>query len=265
MNDGRLLWHHHPDNDRRHCLCDWSRRDSRLGPMKFIHFRETLAKAIRSAKGVSASPPAPKPQRQQKQERPDFRPPHEKVEGGIIKFQPVDRVAARVIAPAAWIHKYIATMTIAPTENIESRVKELETERSLLTLDKREHEVQLIAIKNVIRSGGLMPHEKYTACCNAQTKHSRGMLEIEVRLRQIKAELRELNCRRENACRLAKGISASNLAQSIYRLQNEYEKVADDTTRLQDVRDLAMEFVLKLAECMHSARNRAYQTKGEKT
>lgn len=209
--------------------------------MRFNHLRCALRQAfevVSNAKVPQKVCPEPD----------DHQEPHrEKVVGGIIKYVPVDRVASRVVSPASWINKPppMSERTKSPEELIESAQQRL----SLLVGEKQRHEVQLLAIKNVLRSGGRLPNEKYKACCDSQVEHSRKIVILEAELRSVKGEIRRLQSERIKATPRC-GDRMEFLRESLRVIELEYRQFADDTTRLPVLRDLAAEFALKIGECL---------------
>lgn len=142
--------------------------------------------------------------------------------------------------------------------DLEAEKLKLTNERSMLGLSKREHETKLIAIKNLIRTGGFMPHEKYKKCCDSQQKHSRAILHIEKQMAPIKKRLREIE-EIESRFQIANGqpvthespvaSSESPLKKTVVELvalRQNYQDFAADGTRIASMRQMAAEFVLKL-------------------
>ncbi len=85
-----------------------------------------------------------------------------------------------------------ATFAGLPTR-MRERINELKLKRDALVLQKRDLETKLTAIKNLVRSSGRMPPDKYKICCESQTGYSRKIISIETQLLPIKQEIQRLS------------------------------------------------------------------------
>lgn len=130
--------------------------------------------------------------------------------------------------------------------------------RGELVLTKRELENKMIAIKNLVRTGGRMANEKYKQCCDAQKKYTSEILKIERELTDIKTKLRHLSVydvaekRAEKAIEQQPSVSR-DFVVSLVDLRSEYQRFAADMTRVSSMRQMAAEFALKLNPIIKAA------------
>src|SRR5690606_28228124 len=75
---------------------------------------------------------------------------------------------------------------------IRSAIYDLKEERESLKEKKRAIEAQLVKVKNLIRSSGTMPREKYKKCCDAQSKYVGQLLHIDKRMGAIRLQIQKL-------------------------------------------------------------------------
>jgi hypothetical protein len=140
--------------------------------------------------------------------------------------------------------------------DFETEKQELQKKKSDLLISKREHETKLVAIRNLVRSGGRLPNEKYKQCCNSQNNHSRAILRIETQLAPIKLRLREIydiefkaqnkNGATEHNKEAASEVPVKSIVVELDTLRQEYQNFAADGTRVSSMRQMAAEFVIKL-------------------
>ena len=125
----------------------------------------------------------------------------------------------------------------------EAERRELSLQRDTLVLSKREHETQLISIKNLVRVSGRMPTDKYRQCCDSQATHARAILHIEDQLRPIKARLRELSdaSHAEQQVINANGVPAKSIVADLVALRDDYQRFAADGTRVSSMRQMSAE------------------------
>jgi hypothetical protein len=137
--------------------------------------------------------------------------------------------------------------------------RDLQRKRSILALSKREHETKLIAVKNVVRSGGRLSSDKYKQCCDSQNAHSRAIMQIERQLAPIKDRLREIADaefidRNEICEQHANGEPLCTILEDVILLQQQYQSFAADGTRVASMRQMAAEFALKLNPIIQRAK-----------
>ena len=139
----------------------------------------------------------------------------------------------------------------------ETEHRELLQKRDALTLSKRDHETKLIAVKNVVRSGGRLPHDKYRQCCDSQNTHAKAIMHIESELFKVKSRLREIaneqfdeKKRRKDLAKTVASTQQSapekNIITELVCLRQAYQDFAADATRVSSMRQMAADFVLKL-------------------
>jgi hypothetical protein len=145
--------------------------------------------------------------------------------------------------------------------------QQLQNQKTELVRQKREHETQLLAIKNLVRSSGKMPHEKYKTCCDAQTRHSQSIRKIEYRLGDIKNRLQEIadiEFHERNQSVDAEKISTEStsaenepksMVVELVALRQHYQEFSADATRVSSMRQMAADFVLKLNPIIKRAIN----------
>lgn len=158
----------------------------------------------------------------------------------------------------------IPSMTTDPETRSKERQALLEV-KSKLTLDKREHDIKLAAITNLIRTSGRMPPDKYRSCCNAQTKHKNAILDIERQLAPIKQRLTEISDE-ESLSKQVKPTAKPTETQlsldklktiitDLVNLRQEFQEFSADSTRISSKRQMASEFVLRLNPIIKRAIN----------
>ena len=136
--------------------------------------------------------------------------------------------------------------------------QELLERRGKLVLDKRELENKLIAVKNIVRTGGRMANEKYKQCCDTQKKYSADILKIERELSDIKMKLRQISVYDVAEKKAGKPTEPQpsvprDFVVSLVDLRSEYQRFAADMTRVSSMRQMAAEFALKLNPIIKAA------------
>ena len=138
--------------------------------------------------------------------------------------------------------------------NTENEKRQLLEKRAALILSKREHETKLVAVKNVVRSGGRLPSEKYKQCCDSQNTHARAIMHIENEMSKIKTRLREIadiEFNEKNGLVKDKqpepeSVPVKSIVVELVSLRQAYQDFAADGTRVSSMRQMAAEFVVKL-------------------
>ncbi len=141
--------------------------------------------------------------------------------------------------------------------NLTNELNECERRRSELVLNKKQHEVKMLAIKNLVRGGGTMPYAKYRQCIDSQQTHANSILKIEQTLSPLKARMAELKAQideqQRNGQPHAPQQSASDLVKMLVSVRQEYQDFAADRTRVASMRQMAAEFVLKINPIVRAA------------
>jgi hypothetical protein len=147
-------------------------------------------------------------------------------------------------------------MNQTESENMTKTTQEPEyitliNERSNLALQKVEIEHKLANIKNLIRSSGLMPNDKYQQCVDSQRKHRDDVFRIQKRLCEIGLRLRELDLiskssRVEAQTPPADLNTQAPIVSELCALREHYQSFSSDLSRVSSMRAMAAEFVGKL-------------------
>jgi hypothetical protein len=152
-----------------------------------------------------------------------------------------------------------STLLDTTDENCEfldicSAIYDLKKERESLVVKKGELQVRLTKIKNLVRSSGLMPQEKYKQCCDSQSKYIQQMQAIEKRLGQIKLQIHKLSDEEhfhpDNPRPLDPRPEAKPLSKEVIgalvALREKYQQFSADHTRVASMRTMAAEFAHQL-------------------
>jgi hypothetical protein len=138
------------------------------------------------------------------------------------------------------------------SQDIQDEILDLKTRRDRLVLSKTEHEMKLAHIKTMIRGERSIPPEKYRSILQSQDTHNRCLLRITQQLVSIKSRLRELGTDDY-------GLPHSVVAK-LAALRAYYQDFAADPTRVNSMRQMAAEFVLKLNPIIKEAlQGKAYE------
>jgi len=130
----------------------------------------------------------------------------------------------------------------------------LEQKKQGLILNKREIELKLLHVKNLVRSSGTMPYAKYKQCCDSQNKHAGCIVKIEQELFAINNRLREI-CDKEYSQKKeltpVESLSPS-IKSLLIELKDEYQRFASDATRVASMRHMASDFSFKINKILNS-------------
>jgi len=158
----------------------------------------------------------------------------------------------------------IETLAVTASSNlleIRSKRHELREEMQLLKEKKRVVELQRTKIKNLIRSSGLMPPEKYKQCCDAQSKYAEQIAHNEKRMSEIKLQLQKLADDEQSCYKKPKPIVVAGKLEplgkeciaALVALREKYQQFAADHTRVSSMRTMAAEFVCQINPIIKAA------------
>lgn len=135
-------------------------------------------------------------------------------------------------------------------------------ERDDLVNSKKDHEVKLVAIKNLVRSSGRMEHSKYKQCCDSQQRHLNAIRSIENELAKLKVRLREIGVESFSETERANSRNGEEvmIVQELVALRSDYQAFAADSTRVSSMRTMAAEFVVRLSGVIRRAVNGSSNT-----
>ena len=133
-----------------------------------------------------------------------------------------------------------------------SELNDLKTRRDALVLKKRELETKLAAVKNLVRSSGRMPHDKYKVCCESQNDCFRQIVRVETDLMPIKQRIRVL-CDEEDEAKKAKHNGYTrDLVLRLREVRDKWQEIAsDDALANSTQRTQASQFVSDLNPIIH--------------
>lgn len=136
---------------------------------------------------------------------------------------------------------------MTPTERETARIS-ICNQREALVIEKLEHQTSMTALKNKVRSSGMLPAAEYRALCNQQNHHMRSILDVERKLGKLNQQLRELSAAdfAERGHSSTGNGDQSPIVSSLVALRQEYQTFSADGTRVASMRQMASEFVLKL-------------------
>jgi hypothetical protein len=137
--------------------------------------------------------------------------------------------------------------------SVQMTLDELMAKRDQLVLEKRGLETKLAAIKNLVRSSGRMPHDKYKACCDSQTAYTRKIIGVEAKILPVKAEIRRLSDQEHDSKTVRfNNISAQELVWLLREVRDKWQEFScDDTLGTSTERTLAAQFVRDLNPVLH--------------
>lgn len=136
-------------------------------------------------------------------------------------------------------------------------IDELKLKRDALILEKRTVETNLMAVKNLVRTSGMMPHEKYRACCDSQTKYARQIVAIESKILQCKQEIQRL-ADQEHADYVSKNGTLGNrrvkeIVGMLREVRDKWQEFScDDSLGSTGERTQAAQFVRDLNPVIHN-------------
>jgi len=143
----------------------------------------------------------------------------------------------------------------------QQELAELSQEHSRLSSEKADIQSKLSAIKNLIRSSGMMPREKYKQCCDSQTELLRKMASVERRLSEIKNRKTQVNLvafapKTEQEKAEKRNWDSPTVITELCSLRQEYQEFSADGSRISSKRQMASEFVIKLNGIIKRALNK---------
>jgi hypothetical protein len=144
---------------------------------------------------------------------------------------------------------------------IRSQIHDLKEERESLKEKKRVTQVQLTKIKNLVRTGGRMPNEKYKQCCDAQSKYVAQIQTIEKRMGTIKLEIQRLadleHYHPESPTAPKQVMKPEPMGreciEALVALREKYQAFSADHTRVSSMRTMAAEFAFQLNPIIKAA------------
>jgi hypothetical protein len=135
-------------------------------------------------------------------------------------------------------------------QTTQEKRSQLSTERTKLVVEKQQIQAKLTAIKNLVRSSGRMPHEKYRQCCEAQTNYLKQLSEIEQRFAAANDQLTqlavEMSAPKSPEEKKSRNWDSPTVITELCSLRQEYQEFSADGSRISSKRQMASEFVLKL-------------------
>lgn len=144
---------------------------------------------------------------------------------------------------------------------IRSEINEWKKERESLKEKKRVIQVQLTKTKNLVRSSGIMPREKYKQCCDAQSKYVGQIQHTEKRMGEIKLQIQKLaddeHFHPENPNKPAVSLKPEPMGkdciEALVALREKYQQFSADHTRVSSMRTMAAEFAYQLNPIIKAA------------
>lgn len=137
---------------------------------------------------------------------------------------------------------------------------ELSAERTRLVQDKRAVETKLLKVKNLVRSSGWMPQEKYKACCESQSKYVEKIRHIENAISEVKLKQSELHHKsRPEFSEIEKAdarVLKKSVIEGLVALRDEYQSFSADPTRVASMKQMAADFALRLSPLIKAALNK---------
>jgi hypothetical protein len=155
-----------------------------------------------------------------------------------------------------------STKTVSETLlAIRSEIYDLQQKREILIQEKREIQSRLTKVKNLVRTSGLMPTEKYKQCCDAQSKYVSRIQAIEKDLGNLKLQIQKLADDEYNHRGKPSGLSVDTKPQamgkecieSLVALREKYQQFSADHTRVSSMRTMAAEFAFQLNPIIKAA------------
>ena len=149
---------------------------------------------------------------------------------------------------------------------LRDEIYRLKAKRSELSVEKSEVQAKLTKIKNLIRTSGLMPREKFKACCDSQNQYSAKIGKLDEQLGKLKLQIQKL-CDQDhfssfahigrNLPRIAEHQHAlgKEQIQELVFLREKYQQFSADHTRVSSMRTMAAEFANALNPIIRSAVN----------
>ncbi len=135
-------------------------------------------------------------------------------------------------------------------------ITELKAKRDALVLEKRTLESKLAAVRNLVRSSGRMPHDKYKACCDSQTDYTRRIVGVEARILEVKREIQRLadiQHAEYMANNTHNGVSTRKIIDMIREVRDKWQELScDDSLGNSTERTQAAQFVRDLNPIIHT-------------
>jgi hypothetical protein len=131
---------------------------------------------------------------------------------------------------------------------------EAKEKRDALVLEKRTLETKLAAVRNLVRSSGRMPHDKYKVCCDSQTSYTRAIISLEAQILPLKREIERLANEEQNAKTVKyNGMPARDVVGMLREVRDKWSGfAADDSLGSGPERTIASQFVCDLNPIIHA-------------
>ncbi len=130
---------------------------------------------------------------------------------------------------------------------IDKKIQELESKRCDLVLKKKEMEVNMMELKNEVRtSPTYLSEQRYKSITDKQVKCRQGILDIENEMNVVKAEISRLRIIRseiDEDINSIKSFNSKELLNSLLYLKSKYYDFSLDKTRIPAMRKMTQEFI----------------------
>lgn len=131
-------------------------------------------------------------------------------------------------------------------QSAEFLINELHKKRVELALQKRDIEIDLMALnKRVMSSTQRLPPQEYKDICAKQIRLKQKAAEIEKQIIHVKTEIRDKSLLLESIrdhLRTNRDAPSSPLKERLINLRNHYMEFASDATRVASLRTMASRF-----------------------
>lgn len=133
-------------------------------------------------------------------------------------------------------------------------------EKAMLCEEKHRLQDKLAGVKDLVRSSGRMPNDKYRQCCESHREYVRQLSALETRLIANKSALRQIanqegKVQQQGAQVEEAPIATASLISTLSELRQHYREFSADVTRVSSLRSMAADFALKLDKIIRDAIN----------
>jgi|JI10StandDraft_1071094.scaffolds.fasta_scaffold2249562_1 chromosome segregation ATPase len=140
--------------------------------------------------------------------------------------------------------------------SIEEKIHELQSQKNVLTTQKRSVEAEMAEIKSRIRTGGQLKQDEYNVLVKRQNTLRGDLHALEHSIASINSEIQKKHILKDGARQNKTRTKSDDILEELKEMKDYYINFAADRTRVASLRALSAEFGEKLELLIDSHKYR---------